>query len=119
MDKNAINLFDTIIIIGLALLTNCFSEFLSFIFIYRKKQYKELNKNIEIQTKKIESLKASIQDQYIKSSKKEKKLDSELKGLNSEMMKLRMASTLIIGLFVIFFMSVFSSVYQVRIIIIY
>ena len=114
MDKNAINVLDVFSIIALALVTNCFSELLSFLLIYRRKDYKELAKTIDIQTKKIDSFKANLSnDQYNKVNKKEKKLEGELKNLNFKMMRLRMASTLIIGLFVIFFMSVFSSVYQV------
>jgi hypothetical protein len=113
MDKNYDNIIDISIIIGLAFLTNCFSELMSYVFIYRKKQYKELTKTIELQMKKIELAKSTINDTTKYSDKKVKKLESELKDSNFQMMKMRMASTVIIGLFVIFFMSVFSSVYQV------
>jgi hypothetical protein len=114
MDKNSIQLTDLIYTIGLALITNCLSEALSFLFIYRKKKYKELSRNIEGQTKKIESLKENLSTTIRQSDKKVKKLEGEMKGLNFEMMKMRMASTFIIGLFMIFFMSIFNSVYQVR-----
>lgn len=119
MSSEGISVSDIGVIIALAFMTNCFSEFLSYVFIYRKKQYKELSKSIELQMKKIETIKSSIADTYRQSDKKVKKLEGELKDQNFQMMKLRMASTLIIGLFVIFFMSVFSSVYQVRLYMIY
>jgi peptidoglycan hydrolase CwlO-like protein len=114
MDKLQINPYDIPTIIGLALLTNCFSELLSFVFIYRKKKYKELTKSIQIQMKKIESLKNSLTGTQKTTDKKLKKMEAELKDFNFEMTKMRMASTFIIGLFIIFFMSIFSSVYQVR-----
>lgn len=113
MDKNSIHFTDLIVTIFLALITNCLSEALSFLFIYRKKKYKELSRNIEGQTKKIDQLKESLSTTIKQSDKKVKKLEGELKGLNFEMMKMRMASTFIIGLFMIFFMSIFNSVYQV------
>ena len=116
MDKLSINNSDIFVIIALALMTNCFSELLSFLFIYRKKQYKELNKSIQIQMKKIETTKSSIQASARQTDKRLKKLETDLKASNFDMMKLRMASTVIIGLFVIFFMSIFSSVYQVSLI---
>lgn len=114
MDKNLINIYDTFTIIGLALITNCFSEFLSYVFIYRKKQYKELTKTIETQTKKIDTLKSGLQASIKQSDKKVKKMEAELKDLGFQMTKLRMASAFIIGLFFIFFMSIFSSSYNVR-----
>ena len=86
---------------------------LSYFLIYRKKQYKELNRTIESQTKKIEQLKDSLSTTIRQSDKKVKKLEAELKGYNFEMMKVRMKSTFIIGLFMIFFMSIFNSIYQV------
>ncbi len=113
MDKLSINNSDIFVIIALALMTNCFSELLSYLFIYRKKQYKELNKSIQLQMKKIETTKSSIQASARQTDKRLKKLETDLKASNFDMMKLRMASTVIIGLFVIFFMSIFSSVYQV------
>mgnify|MGYP006180662629 CR=1 FL=1 len=113
MDKNSIALNDMFVVIGLALMTNCFSEFLSYFLIYRKKQYKELNRTIDSQTKKIEQLKDSLSTTIRQSDKKVKKLDAELKAYNFDMMKFRMKSTFIIGLFMIFFMSIFNSIYQV------
>lgn len=114
MNKYSINRLDMFYIIGLAMLTNCFSELLSYLLIYRKKEYKELFKSIDLQTKKLESFKSSIsKNTYAKVNKKEKKYEEDLKSLNFKMMRMRMASMFIIGLFVIFFMSVFSSVYQV------
>ena len=113
MDKNSIQLTDLLVTFGLALMTNCLAEALSFVLIYRKKKYKELSRNIEGQAKKIEGLKENLSTTINQSDKKVKKLEADMKGLNFEMMKLRMASTFIIGLFMIFFMSIFNSVYQV------
>lgn len=115
MDKNQIIITDLLIIVGLALVTNCFSELVSYIFIYRKKQYKELTKNIQSETKKIELIKDSLSLNARQSDKKLKNMESELKNLNFQMTKLRMGSTVIVGLLLIFIMSTFSSIYQVRI----
>lgn len=115
MDKNQILITDLLIIVGLALVTNCFSELVSYIFIYRKKQYKELTKNIQSETKKIELIKDSLSLNARQSDKKLKNMESELKNLNFQMTKLRMGSTFIVGLLLIFIMSTFSSIYQVRI----
>lgn len=113
MDKNAIQITDILITFALAFMTNCFSECLSYLFIYRKKKYRELTKTIETQTKKIDQLKEDLSNTIKQSEKKVKKLEGELKGFSFEMTKMRMASTFIIGLFMIFFMSIFNSVYQV------
>ena len=117
MDKNTIQLKDMITIVFLALMTNCISELISFIFIYRKKQYKELTRIIDTQTKKIEQLKESLSSTIRQSDKKVKKLEAELKTYNFDMMKVRTKTYFIIGLFMVFFMSIFNSVYQVRLII--
>jgi len=107
-----INIIDLISILILALITNCISELLSYLLIYKTRKYKDLNKTITLQMKKIEQLKASLTGPIRQTDKKLKRLESELKSFNFDMMKLRMGSMLIIGLFFIFFMSIFSSVFQ-------
>lgn len=85
--KNQINIFDSVIIIFLALLTNVFSEFLSWVFIYRKKNYRECKKLIDTLGKKIDLAKESIKGKTKTTDKRVKQQESELKSLNMEMMK--------------------------------
>ena len=81
--KNQVNLYDCLTILILALLTNIISELLSWIFIYRKKNYKECKKQIDILNKKIETSKGKTKNL----DKKVKHQETELKNLNMEMMK--------------------------------
>ncbi len=85
--KNQINLTDLITILFLALLTNVFSEFMSWLFIYRKKKYKECKKNIDRLNKSIESAKESLNGKSKQTDKKLKHQEAELKVFNMEMMK--------------------------------
>jgi hypothetical protein len=87
--KNQINLYDSLIIIFLALLTNVISELLSWIFIYRKKKYKECKKQIDALNKKIEISKESIKGKAKSMDKKVKQQEGDLKVLNMEMMKVK------------------------------
>jgi uncharacterized membrane protein (DUF106 family) len=84
--KNQVNLSDGLVIIFLALLTNVFSEFLSWVFIYRKRKYKDCKKQIDSLNKKIEIAKESVK---AKTDKKLKLQETDLKGLNMEMMKVK------------------------------
>lgn len=85
--KNKVNVFDSFTIILLALLTNVFSEFLSWLFIYRKKKFKDCKKQIDILNKKVESGKESLKTKTKTVDKKLKQYESDLKVLNMEMMK--------------------------------
>jgi len=85
--KNQINLTDLMMILFLAFLTNGFSEFLSWMFIYRKRKYKECKKQIDLLNKKIESVKEGLQGKSKQLDKKIKQQEADLKTLNMEMMK--------------------------------
>jgi hypothetical protein len=87
--KNQINLTDLMMILFLALLTNGFSEFLSWLFIYRKRKYKECKKQIDLLNKKIESGKEGVQGKSKQLDKKIKQQEADLKTLNMEMMKVK------------------------------
>ena len=50
--KNQINPIDCIKIIFLAIFTNLFAEFLTWMFIYRTKKYRETKKQIDMLKKK-------------------------------------------------------------------
>jgi uncharacterized membrane protein (DUF106 family) len=93
--KNKINIFDSLIVIVLALLTNFISEFLSWLFIYRKKKYKECKKQIDFLNKKIDSAKENLKGRKTV-DKKLKSQENDLKGLNMEMMKVRFIKNLIL-----------------------
>lgn len=118
--KNLVSYGDCITILFLALLTNIFSEFLSWLFIYRRKKYKELKKLIDTLTKKIENAKDLLRGKTKTTDKKLKNQESDLKNYNMEMVKViiilkqvRMMSTFIVGIFVVFFLSLFNSIYLV------
>lgn len=85
--KNKINLFDPLWVFLLALMTNGFSEFLSWMFIYRTKKYQNTKKQIDALTKKIEESKEMHKSKDKNFEKKIKMQETELKNLNSEMMK--------------------------------
>ncbi len=87
--KNQVNLYDALIIILLALITNLFSEFLSWLFIYRKKKYKECKKQIDSLNKKIEVAKESFKGKVKSTDKRVKQQENELKSLNMDMMKVK------------------------------
>ena len=84
--KNKIELYDSLIIIFMALLTNVFSEFLSWLFIYRTKKYKECKRQIDTLNKKIDAAKENFRSKG-RQDKKLKQQESDLKSLNMEMMK--------------------------------
>jgi len=87
--KNQIHLTDLIMILFLAFLTNAFSEFLSWLFIYRKKKYRENKKQIDLLNKKVELAKETLQGKSKQLDKKIKQQESDLKALNMEMMKVK------------------------------
>lgn len=89
--KNQINPYDTLIILALAFMTNVFSEFLSWLFIYRTKKHKETKKQIDFLNKKIELSKEGLKGNTKQSDKKVKQQEADLKGLNMEMMKVRIS----------------------------
>ena len=70
--KNFIDIKDSIKIIILAIFTNLFAEFLTWLFIYRRKKYKENKKQMDILSKKLEINKESIKG-------KRKQLDKKIK----------------------------------------
>ena len=55
--KNQINIYDPLWTFLLALLTNTFSEFMSWVFIYRTKKYISCKRQIDILTVRIEEAK--------------------------------------------------------------
>ena len=85
--KNQVNLYDPLWIFLLALMTNVFSEFLSWMFIYRTKKYINTKKLIDTLTKKIEESKEMHKSKNKNSDKKLKTQETELKNLNADMMK--------------------------------
>ena len=110
--KNFIEISDSIKIIVLAIFTNLFAEFLTWMFIYRKKNYKENKRQMDILSKKLEINKESIKSKSKQLDKKIKQQENELKILGYEMMKIKAISMIIIGLFTFFFISLFSGLFQ-------
>lgn len=102
---------DIVKIILLAFLTNCLSELLSFVLIYRKREYINLKKQIDSLNKRVEAAKESLTVGG-KTEKKVNKNEAELRVLNMEMMRMRMLSHVIIAMFMIFSVSLFSSIYN-------
>ncbi len=96
----------------MAIFTNLFAEFLTWMFIYRTKDYKENKKQMDILNKKLEINKESIKGKNKQLDKKIKQQEKELKNLGYEMMKIKFISMIIIGLFTFFFISLFSGLFQ-------
>lgn len=89
LEKNQINIYDSAIVILLALLTNVFSEFFSWFFLYRTKRYKEAKKKIDSLSKKIEEAKETLITKNKVQEKKIKIREADLKENNFEMMKVK------------------------------
>lgn len=86
-EKNQIDIFDCLVVIILALITNIFSEFFSWLLLYRTKRYKEAKKKIDSLSKKIENAKDSLIGKNKVQEKKIKDRENDLKDNNFEMMK--------------------------------
>jgi len=110
--KNFIDVMDTIKIVILALCTNLFAEFLTWLFIYRTKKYKENKKQMDLLNKKLEINKETVKGKNKQIEKKIKQQENELKILGFEMMKIKFISLIIIGLFTFFFISLFNGLFQ-------
>ena len=110
--KNFIDIADSIKIIVLAIFTNLFAEFLTWLFIYRKKDYKENKKQMDLLSKKLEINKESTKSKSKQLDKKIKQQELELKNMGYQMMKIKFISMVIIGLFTFFFISLFSGLFQ-------
>ena len=110
--KNFIDIKDSIKIIVLAIFTNLFAEFLTWMLIYRTKKYKENKKQMDILSKKLEINKETIKGNRKQLDKKIKQQENELKYMGYEMMKIKFISMVIIGLFTFFFISLFSGLFQ-------
>ena len=110
--KNFIDIYDGLKIILLAISTNLFAEFLTWMFIYRTKKYKENKKQMDILNKKLEINKESVKGHSKQLDKKIKQQENELKLLGFEMMKIKFISMVIIGLFTFFFISLFNGLFQ-------
>ena len=110
--KNFIDIYDGIKIILLSISTNLFAEFLTWMFIYRTKKYKENKKQVDIINKKLEINKESVKGHSKQLDKKIKQQENELKLLGFEMMKIKFISMVIIGLFTFFFISLFNGLFQ-------
>lgn len=112
VDKNKVDPFDCIKIILLAISTNLFAEFLTWMIIYRTKRYRDNKKQIDTLNLKIEKAKESTQKNDKREAKRIKQYEHDLKILSYDMMKTKMVSMLIIGLFTVFFISFFNGLFQ-------
>lgn len=112
MDKNKVDPLDSIKIILLAIGTNLFAEFLTWIIIYRTKRYRDTKKQIDLLNLKIEKAKESTKGKSKHTDKKVKQQENDLKLLSYDMMKTKMISMFTIGLFTVFFISLFNGIFQ-------
>ena len=112
IDKNRVDPYDCIKIIFLAIGTNLFAEFLTWMIIYRTKKYRESKKQIDALNLKLEKSKDSAKTNDKKESKRIKQQENELKMLSFDMMKTKFISMFIIGLFTVFFLSLFNGIFQ-------
>ena len=109
------DLYSCITVMLLAIFTTLISEGLSWIFIYRTTEYKDLKKEIDALTRKIDKNKQDIAENRVgkASEKKVQEKENKLKDLNQRMSKSRMKSTFFIAVLMIVFISSLSSAYQV------
>ena len=107
--------FSCMVVMLLAIFTSLISEGLSWIFIYRTTEYKDLKKEIDTLTRKIERNKQDIAENRVGKQHEKKMLSKEakLRDLNQSMSKVRMKSTFFIAVLMIIFISSLSSTYQV------
>ena len=101
--KNFIDISDCLKIVFLSVFTNLFAEFLTWMFIYRTKKYKENKKQMDKLSKNLEIIKESTKGKRKQIDKKIKQQENELKYMGFEMMKIKFISMIIIGLFTFFF----------------
>ena len=109
---NSLFISDCIKIVFLSVFTNLFAEFLTWMFIYRTKKYKENKKQMDKLTKSLEQTKESTKGKRKQIDKKIKQQENELKYMGFEMMKIKFISMIIIGLFTFFFISLFNGLFQ-------
>ena len=100
--KNFIDISDCLKIVFLSVFTNLFAEFLTWMFIYRTKKYKENKKQMDKLSKNLEIIKESTKGKRKQIDKKIKQQENELKYMGFEMMKIKFISMIIIGLFTFF-----------------
>lgn len=85
---------DAILVIFIALITASLGEFLTYLFVYRKDEYKHLNAQVERKARLVEKLKQSAES--VAASKTEKKKlereEEQLKEANKAMSMFRMKS---------------------------
>ena len=108
-----VDLSGTFSIIFMAILTSVLSEGLSWLLIYRTESYQIIKKQADKLQKKIEKVKGKIKEGISKST--DKKLQTNetlLKNTQQDMTKVKLKSTLFIGLIMIIFLSSLSTSYQ-------
>ena len=110
--KNFIDITDPLKIVVLSIFTNFFAEFLTWMFIYRTKKYKENKRQMDRVSKNLELTKESTKGKRKQIDKKIKQQENELKYMGFEMMKIKFISMIIIGLFTFFFISLFNGLFQ-------
>ena len=110
------DLYYCVVVMCLAIFTTLISEGLSWIFIYRTQEYKDLKKEIDAQTRKIDKKKIELSENRAGKGAEKKVLQREekLKDLNQRMGKARMKSMLFIAVLMVIFISSLSSAYQVH-----
>ena len=109
------DLYSCFVVMSLAIFTSLISEALSWFFIYRTSEYKDLKKEIDTLTRKIEKKKEDLAENRANkvSEKKIQVKEDQLKELNQRMSKARMKSTFFIAVLMVIFISSLSSAYQV------
>ena len=110
------DLYYCVVVMCLAVCTTLISEGLSWVFIYRTQEYKDLKREIDAQTRKIEKKKLELSENRAGkgAEKKVQQREEKLKDLNQRMSKARMKSMLFIAVLMIVFISSLSSAYQVH-----
>eukprot|EP00744_Colponema_vietnamica_P004784 GILI01007090.1.p1 GENE.GILI01007090.1~~GILI01007090.1.p1 ORF type:complete len:205 (-),score=68.69 GILI01007090.1:288-824(-) len=107
-----LNKADVGIILGVALFSSVASEALSWFFVYRTDDYKNLKNKIERQTKELEKLKETLLGAKKKGDKTVTKTEENLKALNQRMQMLKMKSTLLLAVISIALIGFMNSMFE-------
>jgi calcium load-activated calcium channel len=113
-------MYSAFAIIGISLFSACFTEFLSWLFIYRRPDYQRVKRSIESLQSKVDKLKSEAAGaNQIANKPRDKKiahLDAQISILQRDIAMTRLKSTFIVGFALVAVFAVFNSLYDQRIV---
>lgn len=110
---NFVRLGELLTIVAIGFTTTAVSEFLTWLFVHRKSDYKMLLKNISNLKKKISK---HEDDNIQKQNKKKNQMEDRLQLMNSELSMKKFKSSIIVGVLMLITVSYFSKKYSGQIV---